>query len=68
MNRNCYSCLHGGPRGTECSALDGSETEDLPILLWLQASDLKDDGTVADDADGCPEWRPRPESATLPQR
>jgi hypothetical protein len=56
VRRNCDSCRHGGLYGSECFALTLDEEEDRPIVAWLDAAGMRDDGTVPADADGCPGW------------
>lgn len=54
--RNCWTCALSGPRSNGCDALTLDEDVDAPILDWLEAAPLRDDGTVPEGADGCPGW------------
>ena len=56
---NCRTCRHGGPDGRDCFAMTLDEDADQPILDWLQAAPMADDGSVPAGADGCPGWEPR---------
>lgn len=53
---NCWTCALSGPTCSGCDALTLDEDVDAPILDWLGAAPLADDGTVPHDADGCPGW------------
>lgn len=54
--RNCWTCVWGRG-GQHCDALTLDEDVDKPILVWLQAAPMAEDGTVPYTADGCPGWK-----------
>lgn len=54
--RNCWSCALSGLRANTCGALTLEEDADRPVLDWLQAAPMADDGTVPRASDGCPKW------------
>ncbi len=53
---NCWTCCHSGPKHDNCYQLTFNEAIDQPIIDWLQAAPLAQDGTVPTTADGCPGW------------
>lgn len=58
--RNCWSCWKSGAASNNCSALTLDEDVDRPVLDWLQAAPMAEDGTVPRDADGCPSFELHP--------
>ena len=57
--RHCWTCALSGPFQTECKALTLDEEEDTPVVAWLEAAPVDDEGRVPLTADGCPAWRRR---------
>lgn len=56
--RNCWTCAYSGPDRDGCDVLGGPSDDAYAVSNWLETAGALYDGTVPEDADGCPGWFP----------